>query len=146
MLFKKKKFDRNVSLKRETRDGILSFCKMNHPDEAILILRGKSKHGNVFIDGLVIPPFSETGADFAGFPHNPLPLDLSYVGIVHSHPIPDNVADKEKSSANIDWAYPSITDLDNFFGLLSLIVKSPYEDDDIFAWDSNGKQIPIEII
>ena len=77
MLFKKKKFDRNVSLKRETRDGILSFCKMNHPDEAILILRGKSKHGNVFIDGLVIPPFSETGADFAGFPHNPLPLDLS---------------------------------------------------------------------
>ena len=146
MLFKKKKFDRNVSLKRETRDGILSFCKINHPDEAILILRGKSKHGNVFIDGLVIPPFSETGADFAGFPHNPLPLDLSYVGIVHSHPIPDNVADKEKSSANIDWAYPSITDLDNFFGLVSLIVKSPYEDDDIFAWDSNGKQIPIEII
>ena len=146
MLFKKKKFDRNVSLKRETRDGILSFCKMNHPDEAILILRGKSKHGNVFIDGLVIPPFSETGADFAGFPHNPLPLDLSYVGIVHSHPIPDNVADKEKSSANIYLAYPSITDLDNFFGLISLIVKSPYEDDDIFAWDSNGKQIPIEIV
>ena len=109
-------------------------------------MRGKSKHGNVFIDGLVVPPFSETGADFAGFPHNPLPLDLSYVGIVHSHPIPDNVVDKEKSSANIDWAYPSITDLDNFFGLVSLIVKSPYEDDDIFAWDSNGKQIPIEII
>ena len=146
MLFKKKKFDRNVSLKRETRDGILSFCKMNHPDEAILILRGKSNHGNILIDGLVIPPFSETGADFAGFPHNPLPLDLSYIGIVHSHPIPDNVDDKEKSSANIDWARPSITDLDNFFGLISLIVKSPYEDDDIFAWDSNVKHIPIEII
>ena len=70
---KKKKFERKVSLKQETRDGILSYCKMSHPDEGILILRGKSKHGNVLIDGLVIPPFSETGADFAGFPHNPLP-------------------------------------------------------------------------
>ena len=44
---KKKKFERKVSLKRETRDGILSYCKMSHPDEGILILRGKSEHGNV---------------------------------------------------------------------------------------------------
>ena len=43
---KKKKFERKVSLKQETRDGILSYCKMSHPDEGILILRGKSKHGN----------------------------------------------------------------------------------------------------
>ena len=49
---KKKKFERKVSLKQETRDGILSYCKMSHPDEGILILRGKSKHGNVLIDGL----------------------------------------------------------------------------------------------
>ena len=54
MLIKNKKFERKISLNRETRDGILSFCKMNHPNEGILILRGKSKHGNVFIDGLVI--------------------------------------------------------------------------------------------
>ena len=124
--------ERKVSITQETRDGILSFCKMNHPDEGILILRGKSKHGNVFIDALVIPPFSETGADFAGFPNNPLPLDLSYVGIVHSHP---------SGSAE-----PSLTDLDNFFGLVSLIVKSPYEDDDIFAWDSQGNEIPLVVV
>ncbi|SVC30289.1 uncharacterized protein METZ01_LOCUS283143 [marine metagenome] len=124
--------ERKVSITQETRDGILSFCKMNHPDEGILILRGKSKRGNVFIDALVIPPFSETGADFAGFPNNPLPLDLSYVGIVHSHP---------SGSAE-----PSLTDLDNFFGLVSLIVKSPYEDDDIFAWDSQGNEIPLVVV
>ena len=129
---KKKKFERKVSLKQETRDGILSYCKMSHPDEGILILRGKSEHGNVLIDGLVIPPFSETGADFAGFPHNPLPLDLSYVGIVHSHP---------SGSAK-----PSLTDLDNFFGLVSMIVKSPYEDEDIFAWDSDGRELPLVIV
>ena len=129
---KKKKFERRVSLKQETRDGILSYCKMSHPDEGILILRGKSEHGNVLIDALVIPPFSETGADFAGFPHNPLPLDPSYVGIVHSHPVGS--------------AEPSLTDLNNFFGLVSIIVKSPYEDEDVFAWDSNGNEIPLDIV
>jgi len=132
LLFKKRRLERKVSITQETRDGILSFCKMNHPDEGILILRGKSKQGNVFIDALVVPPFSETGADFAGFPNNPLPLDLSYVGIVHSHP---------SGSAE-----PSLTDLDNFFGLVSLIVKSPYEDDDIFAWDSQGNEIPLVVV
>ena len=129
---KKKKFERKISLTKEARDGILSFCKMNHPNEGILILRGKSKHGDVFIDELVVPPFAETGADFAGFPHNPLPLDLSYVGIVHSHP---------SGSAK-----PSLTDLDNFFGLVSMIVKSPYEDEDIFAWDSDGRELPLVIV
>ena len=129
---KKKKLERKISLTSDARDGILSFCKMNHPNEGILILRGKSKRGDVFIDELVIPPFSETGADFAGFPHNPLPLDLSYVGIVHSHPS--------------GWAKPSLTDLDNFFGLVSIIVQSPYEDDDIFAWDSDGRELPLVIV
>ena len=124
---KKKKFERKISLTKDARDGILSFCKMNHPNEGILILRGKSKRGDVFIDELVVPPFSETGADFAGFPHNPLPLDLSYVGIVHSHP---------SGSAK-----PSLTELDNFFGLVSMIVKSPYENDDLFAWDSDGREL-----
>ena len=129
---KKKKFERKISLTKDARDGILSFCKMNHPNEGILILRGKSKRGDVYIDELVVPPFSETGADFAGFPHNPLPLDLSYVGIVHSHPS--------------GTAKPSLTDLDNFFGLVSIIVKSPYEDDDIFAWDSDGRELPLDIV
>ena len=132
MIFKKKKFERKVSLRIEPRDGILSFCKMNHPDEAILILRGKSKKGNVVIDSLVIPPFSETGPDFAGFPSSFLPFDASYVGLVHSHP-----------SGSVK---PSVTDLHNFFGLVSLIVKSPYENDDIFAWDRDGKSIELTVI
>ena len=129
---KKKKLERKISLTKKARDGILSFCKMNHPNESILILRGKGKRGDVFIDELVVPPFSETGGDFAGFHNNPLPLDLSYVGVVHSHPVGS--------------AEPSLTDLNNFFGLVSLIVKSPYEDDDIYAWDSDGKQIPFVVV
>ncbi len=132
MILKHEKFERRVSLKKETRDGILSYCKMNHPNEGILILRGKSKKGNIIIDSLVIPPFSETGPTFAGFPESFLPLDLSYVGMVHSHP---------SGSAE-----PSVTDLHNFFGLVSLIVKSPYDDEDLFAWDSKGNPIPVTII
>ena len=132
MLFKKKKIERLVSLKKDVRDGILSYCKMKHPNECILILRGKSNSGNIIIDSLVIPPFSETGPTFAGFPNSFLPFDLSYVGVVHSHP---------SGSAE-----PSLPDLFNFFGLISLIVKSPYDDEDIFAWDSKGNSVEITVI
>lgn len=132
MLFKKKKIERHVSLQRNVLDSILSYCQMKHPNEGILILKGKSKQGQITIDGLVIPPFNYTGPTFAGFPHSFLPFDMSYVGIVHSHPSGS--------------AHPSVTDLHNFFGLVSLIVKSPYSDNDIFAWDSNGNSISLAIV
>ena len=132
MLFKKKKFDRKVSLTKDVVDSISTYCKMKHPNEGILILKGKSKNGAILIDGLVIPPFSHEGPTFAGFPHSFLPFDMSYLGIVHSHP---------SGSAE-----PSLTDLHNFFGLISLIVKFPYGDEDIFAWDSKGDSVNLEIV
>lgn len=132
MLFKKKKLERQVSLQKKVLDSILSYCQMKHPNECILILKGKSKQGQILIDGLVIPPFNYSGPTFAGFPHSFLPFDMSYVGMVHSHP-----------SGTAD---PSVTDLHNFFGLVSLIVQSPYGDGDIFAWDSNGDAISLAII
>ena len=132
MIFKKKKFERKVLLQKDVLDSILSYCQMNHPNEGVLILKGKSKNGEIKIDGLAIPPFSETGPTFAGFPHSFLPFDNSYIGIVHSHPT--------------GLAEPSITDSNNFFGLVSLIVKFPYDDDSIFAWDSSGNSIPLSIV
>ena len=131
MLFKKKKIEREVLLQRDVLDSILSFCQMKHPNEGILILKGKSKQGKIKIEGLVIPPFDYTGPTFAGFPHSFLPLDMSYVGTVHSHP-----------SGSVK---PSVTDLHNFFGLISLIVKSPYKEKDIFAWNSNGDPVKLSI-
>lgn len=132
MIFKKKIAERQVSLKKDALDGILSYCKIKHPNECILILKGKSKNRNITIDSLVIPPFSHTGPTFAGFPHSFLPLDTSYVGVVHSHPA---------GSAD-----PSLEDLNNFFGLVSLIVKSPYDDEDVFAWDRDGNPVKLTII
>ncbi|MDE1768937.1 MAG: Mov34/MPN/PAD-1 family protein [Thaumarchaeota archaeon] len=133
MIFKKSQNQqRTVTIKKDTRDGILSYCKMNHPNEGILILRGKSRKGKVLVDGLVIPPFFHTGPTFAGFPHSFLPFDTSYVGTVHSHPT--------------GLAKPSVTDLHNFFGFVSIIVQSPYEDGDIFAYDRDGNQLEVTII
>lgn len=132
MIFKKKKIERQVFLKKDALDGILSYCKMKHPNECILILKGKSKNSNITINSLVIPPFSETGPTFAGFPSSFLPLDFSYVGTVHSHPIGS--------------AEPSLEDLNNFFGLVSLIVKTPYENEDVFAWDREGNPVNLTII
>ena len=76
----------DVSLQKKVLDSILSYCQMKHPNECILILKGKSKQGQILIDGLVIPPFNYSGPTFAGFPHSFLPFDMSYVGMVHSHP------------------------------------------------------------
>ena len=132
MLFKKKKLDRQISLQKKVLDSILSYCQMKHPNECILILKGKSIQGQVLIEGLVIPPFNYSGPTFAGFPQSFLPFDMSYVGIVHSHP-----------SGTAD---PSVTDLHNFFGLVSIIVQSPYGDNDVFAWDSSGNPVPVSIV
>ena len=131
MFFKKKKIERRVILQKDVLDSILSYCKIKHPNEGILILKGKSKDGTIKVDGLVIPPFNYTGPTFAGFPHSFLPFDLSYIGMVHSHP---------SGSAE-----PSVTDLHNFFGLVSVIVKSPYDEKSIFAWDSSGNSIPLTL-
>lgn len=131
MIFKIQRPKRTITITKETRDGILTYCKMNHPNEGILILRGKAKKGKIFVDGLVIPPFSHTGPTFAGFPHSFLPFDPSYVGTVHSHPS--------------GVAKPSVTDLHNFFGFVSVIVQSPYEDNDLFAYDRDGNSLEITI-
>ena len=129
MIFKTKKLERSVVFLNETRDGIVTYCKITHPDEMILILKGHTKKGKLFVEGLVVPPFNETAPTFAGFPSNQLPFDADYIGMAHSHPV--------------GTAEPSLEDLNNFFGLVSIIVKAPYEDEDILAWDSSGNSIPI---
>jgi proteasome lid subunit RPN8/RPN11 len=75
----------------------------------------------------VIPPFSVHGPFFSGFPINELPFDLKYVGTAHSHP---------NGSSR-----PSLEDLNHFYGLISIIISHPYDEADIHAFNSNGKEI-----
>ena len=128
------KVNRTIILTRETADGIITFAKSWHPNEGILILRGqhKQKKGEVHIDGLVVPPFASHGPYYSGFPSYDLPFDLSYVGTAHSHPGGSN--------------RPSLQDLNNFFGLVSIIISFPYDENCIGAFDRNGKSIPFAIV
>ncbi|MDF2768183.1 MAG: putative Mov34/MPN/PAD family protein, partial [Nitrososphaeraceae archaeon] len=98
----------------------------------ILILQGKITKGEIVAEGLIIPPFSLHGPYYSGFSGNELPFDLSYIGTVHSHPSGSNK--------------PSLEDLNNYYGLVSIIISYPYEDNTIGAFDRNGKNMEIKII
>jgi proteasome lid subunit RPN8/RPN11 len=131
---KKKEIEwkREVILTRQSADGIITYSKTWHPHEGILILQGKSKkNGEIRIDGLVVPPFASSGPYYSGFPTNELPMDLSYIGTAHSHP----------GSSN----RPSLPDLNNFFGVVSIIISYPYEYETIAAYDRNGNNISLII-
>lgn len=120
-----------VVITRQVADGIITYSKAKHPNEAILVLQGKSNKVNIFIDRLVIPPFSMSGPYYSGFPVHDLPFDLSYLGTVHSHPGGSNK--------------PSLEDLNHFFGIVSLIISHPYEDESIGAFDRNGESLELKI-
>ena len=124
-------YRRHVIIEADTMDGIISYSMMNHPQAATLVVRGTSKNGCITVNGLVISPFGPPNTLFAGLPNSFLPLDSSYVGTVHSHP------GGEKS--------PSDEELNSFFGLISLIIRQPYTDSDIFAWDSSGRPLDLQV-
>ena len=116
-----------VILTRNVIDGIISYSKMHHPYEAILILEGNRKKGEIYINNLVIPPFSVHGPFYSSFLINELPFDLKYVGTAHSHPS--------------GTSRPSVEDLNHFYGLISIIICYPYDELDIHAYNRSGKEI-----
>ncbi|MDQ4072701.1 MAG: Mov34/MPN/PAD-1 family protein [Thermoproteota archaeon] len=116
-----------VTITNNVINGLISYAKIHHPYEAILILEGQRKKKEIYINNLVIPPFSVQGPFYSGFPINELPFDLKYIGTAHSHP---------NGSSN-----PSIEDLNHFYGLISIIIAHPYNENDIHAYDSNGKEV-----
>ncbi len=124
---------RRVIITRMVADGIISYSKGLHPNEGILILRGKSTREQVTIDGLAIPPFASSGPYYSGFSDFYLPSDSSYVGTAHSHPSRSNK--------------PSLEDLNRgFYGAISLIIAYPYNEDTMAAYDREGNALEIEIL
>ena len=123
---------KQVLITRQTADGIITYSKTCHPNEGILILRGKSSKNEIVVDGLILPPFSVHGPYYSGFPSYDLPFDLSYVGTAHSHPSGSNK--------------PSLEDLNNYYGLVSIIINYPYTYDTIAAFDRDGNHMKLQII
>jgi proteasome lid subunit RPN8/RPN11 len=133
---KNKASDRNISKRKivaitqNVINGLISYSKMHHPYEGILILEGERKKSEIFINNLVIPPFSVHGPYYSGFPINELPFDLKYLGTAHSHPSGSS--------------QPSLEDLNHFYGLISIIICHPYDEENIQAYDSQGREVPLE--
>jgi proteasome lid subunit RPN8/RPN11 len=120
---KKTSIKKQVLITRQTADGIITYSKTCHPNEGILILRGKSSKNEIVVDGLILPPFSVHGPYYSGFPSYDLPFDLSYVGTAHSHP-----------GGN------------NYYGLVSIIINYPYTYNTIAAFDRDGNHMELQII
>ncbi len=133
MMFEKKpKMPRQIIISRSAVNGIISYSKGLHPNEAILILQGKTSREQVIIEGLVIPPFALSGPYYSGYSNYYLPSDSSYVGSAHSHPGGSN--------------RPSLADLNRgFYGAVSIIIAHPYEDRTMAAYDRNGNKLEIKI-
>jgi proteasome lid subunit RPN8/RPN11 len=123
---------RKVTMTKQVADGIITYSHSWHPNEGILILKGRSKKQQIILEGLVIPPFSTHGPYYSGFPTYDLPFDLSYVGTAHSHPGGSN--------------RPSLEDLNNYYGIVSIIISYPYEYSTIGAFDRNGRVMNLEIV
>lgn len=129
---KKQKMQRGVLVLRSIIDGIISYSKSLHPNEAILILQGKTTRDQVIIEGLIIPPFASSGPYYSGFSNYHLPFDNSYVGTAHSHPGGSN--------------RPSLEDLNRgFYGAVSIIIAHPYDDRTMAAYDRDGNKLEINI-
>lgn len=129
---KSKEVKRYLTLQRHVADSIITYAKTCHPNEGILILQGQTKKSNIIVDGLVVPPFASHGPYYSGFPTYELPFDLSYIGTAHSHPGGSN--------------RPSLEDLNNFYGFVSVIINYPYAESDIGAFDRNGNKVHVEIV
>ena len=133
MIFKSRQAPRRrIVITRQAADGIITYSKTHHPNEAILVLQGKKDKDDIVVNSLIIPPFSMSGPFYSGFPVYDLPFDLSYMGTAHSHPGGSN--------------RPSLDDLNHFYGMVSIIISHPYEDETIGAYDRNGNSLELRIV
>ncbi len=124
---------KKIFLKNSVVVGLLAFCKGTHPDEGILVLRGKSNKESIMITDLILPPLATRSEDFASFSPYLLPLDLSMQGVAHSHP--NGVL------------MPSQEDLNNFFGRIMIIVGPPYNSrDNIRVFDRDGNRVNFQVL
>ena len=121
-----------VEIRQSVIDSILSYAKMVHPNEGVLLLRGRTSKDRIVIEEVVIPPFATHGKGFASFPLFALPIDFSIVGVAHSHPI--------------GVLEPSIHDLNQFYGRVMVIIAYPYESErDVAVFDREGRSVSYEI-
>lgn len=131
-LFELEKYDfEKIIIERGVIDTILEMAQMTSPKEFIAFLEGRQKKKELRIYGLSYQEYFAN--ERSTLSKINFPITSSIVGSVHSHPGPNN--------------HPSRADL-HFFskrGLIHLIIKSPYREQDIQAYDIKGNKIGFEV-
>ena len=124
---------KKIFITRSVIDSVLTYMKIQHPREGILLIRGITDKDEIHVREVVIPPFSVHGNGFSNFPLHILPFDMSIIGTAHSHPS--------------GVLHPSIEDLNHFYGRIMIITGYPYDSENqIVIFDGNGKAIKYETI
>ncbi len=120
-------------LTRQLVESILSFSKEKHPDEMLLLLRGKKKGNDILLYQAVFPQFAYSNWHSATYNPLHLPIDFTILATAHSHP----------SGVKL----PSQVDLLHPYGKFMLISGFPYENaDDIAAFDARGNIVQWGIV
>jgi proteasome lid subunit RPN8/RPN11 len=117
-------------IKEKTLKLILEVSKESYPNEFAGLLRVKKG----VITELILLPGTFSGEDSAIYHLYMLPIDLSIIGTVHSHPSGSNM--------------PSGADLDlfNHYGHTHIIVCMPYDKSSWKAYDTAGNLIKLEVV
>ena len=123
----------SVTMLREVVDSILTYSRSAYPREGILLLRGKSKKGAVRVESVVIPPVATHGEGFSSFSWTMMPIDLSFIGVAHSHPS--------------GYAVPSHQDLLHMMGRIMVIAGYPYTDEScVKVYDIDGNPVGFQVV
>ena len=116
----------------QVMDSLLTYSRLAYPNEGILILRGKSKKGVVQVTSVMVPPAAVHAQSYSSFNWFMLPVDMSYMGVAHSHP-----------SGN---ANPSDEDRLHATGKIMVIMGYPYgSSSHVGVFDHNGNRVPFEV-
>ncbi len=116
-----------VVTSRNLLNVIFENARIAYPREMVLLLRGETKRERVEITDIIIPPLAFSSSRSASFPASMLPMDLSLIGSVHSHP-----------SGSPE---PSIVDLNRAFGRIIMIVTYPFlRTENVAVYNRQGKK------
>jgi proteasome lid subunit RPN8/RPN11 len=118
-----------VYFPKDLKEGVIEYARENHPNEIILLLKGRLEKGSAYVESFVIPPLSRGGRTRAIFNMNLLPPDRSIIGSIHSHPS--------------GFAVPSKEDLLYGLGPVIMIIGLPAE---IRAFDKDGNELRVNFI
>jgi proteasome lid subunit RPN8/RPN11 len=119
-----------IKIDEELLDFISHAAKNTHPNEFAAFLREEKE----IISEVIFSPFSIFGRNSSTISHFSLPIDVSIVGTVHSHP-----------SAN---GSPSREDLNFFlrYGKVHIIICYPYNRNDLFFYSREGENLAYELV